>query len=163
MHIGQRLNGFHCTQRGTSLAITLFRGDYAFLSNFWFIKIKYDGEFYASVEHAYQAAKTLDPKIRIAIRKTHLPANARRIGKYGLVLRSGWDEMKINVMFDLIREKFKDEDLRQKLLDTGNEELVEGNNWNDTFWGECSGVGENHLGKILMEVRSEIRKQVQQG
>lgn len=137
--------------------IDMFRGDHNFLSNFWFVKIKYDGEIYASVEHAYQAAKTLDPKMRIAIRKAHLPANARRIGKYGLVLRPGWEEMKLDVMLELIREKFKDEELRQKLIDTGDEELVEGNNWNDTFWGKCSGVGENYLGKILMKVRDEIK------
>jgi len=58
-----------------------------------------------------------------------------------------------------VREKFKQEDLKQMLLDTGDQELVEGNTWNDTFWGVCRGEGQNNLGKILMKVRMELRQQ----
>ena len=57
----------------------------------------------------------------------------------------------------LLRQKFGDAWLRAKLLATGDAELIEGNYWHDTFWGMCNGKGENHLGRLLMEVRSELR------
>lgn len=47
-------------------------------------------------------------------------------------------------------------DLAEMLLDTGNTKLIEGNSWNDTYWGVCGGRGKNHLGKILMGVRSQL-------
>ena len=56
-----------------------------------------------------------------------------------------------------IREKFKDINLSELLIGTEDVELVESNNWNDTFWGVCNGKGKNHLGKILMEVREELK------
>jgi hypothetical protein len=61
-------------------------------------------------------------------------------------------------MHDIVSEFFKEwSDLRQILLDTGNQELIEGNNHNDRYWGVCNGVGENWLGKILMLVRDELK------
>jgi len=60
-------------------------------------------------------------------------------------------------MASLIKEKFKNESLRKKLLDTGEAFIIEGNWWNDRFWGVCDGVGENHLGIILMNERKRIR------
>jgi predicted NAD-dependent protein-ADP-ribosyltransferase YbiA (DUF1768 family) len=59
-------------------------------------------------------------------------------------------------MEDLSRQKFSHPELRQKLLDTGSCTLVEGNTWGDTFWGVCDGVGENHLGKLLMTIRADL-------
>ena len=65
--------------------------------------------------------------------------------------------VKVKLMFELVLEKFKQNpELKQKLLETGNQELIEGNTWNDTFWGVCNGQGQNWLGKILMLVRSEL-------
>jgi hypothetical protein len=64
-------------------------------------------------------------------------------------------------MESLVKEKFtRDTELGAKLVATGDEELVEGNYWGDTFWGVCRGVGQNHLGKILMKVREELRSNV---
>ena len=60
-------------------------------------------------------------------------------------------------MEEIVRIKFKDEDLRKLLLATCTEELVEGNNWGDKFWVVCDGQGRNELGKILMKVRREIQ------
>ena len=73
-------------------------------------------------------------------------------------IRKDWDDVKLDVMLWGIREKFKNEDLRQLLMETGEEELVEGNWWGDKFWGVSNGEGENHLGKILMRVREEVRQ-----
>ena len=65
--------------------------------------------------------------------------------------------MRIDIMTALVTQKFNRHiDLRKKLLATGDEELIEGNWWGDTFWGVCRGKGDNHLGKILMEVRSKL-------
>ena len=62
-------------------------------------------------------------------------------------------------MFDVVALKFKQNlFLAEKLLKTGDEELIEGNDWNDCYWGVCQGKGENKLGQILQRIRSELRK-----
>jgi len=48
-------------------------------------------------------------------------------------------------------------DLKERLLDTHNLELIEGNNWDDTYWGICNGRGRNMLGMLLMEVRDILK------
>ncbi len=135
-----------------------FRGEYRWLSNFHLVNIHYQGIDYPSTEHAYQAAKTLELEDKIYIsHSVKTPGEAKKIGMT-LDLREDWDEIKLKVMEDITRLKFKNPELRQKLLDTGDQELVEGNTWNDVFWGVCRGVGQNHLGKILMRIRSEIKE-----
>ena len=77
-------------------------------------------------------------------------------------LRKDWEEVKTDVMRDGLRLKFQDPTLRAKLLATGDEELIEGNTWHDNTWGACccpecaKKKKENRLGKLLMQVRSEI-------
>ena len=60
-------------------------------------------------------------------------------------------------MAALIAQKFDKGELALALKYTGDAELIEGNNWGDTFWGVCNGVGENHLGKLLMARRAQLR------
>lgn len=140
--------------------INKFSGDYDFLSNFYPCRIRYEGKLYPSTEHAYQAAKSLDPNVREMFQitshsKTISARDAKTLG--GRVkLRSDWENVKVRVMKDCLRAKFAKHDLKQKLLDTGNQELIEGNTWNDKFWGVCNGVGQNMLGKLLMELRDEF-------
>jgi ribA/ribD-fused uncharacterized protein len=137
--------------------IPSFTGQYRFLSNFWPVSIAFDGETYSSVEHAYQAAKTLDLVMRAWVRDQGTPAAARRLGGT-LDLRPGWAAVRIEIMRDLLRRKFKDFRLREALLATGDSFLVEGNAWDDRFWGQSPiGRGQNHLGRLLMEVRAEIQ------
>lgn len=140
--------------------IDRFVGKYAFLSNFYPSPISYGGISYPTVEHAYQAQKTQDQKLRTQISMLDTPGNAKRMGRV-LPLRPDWsDEFKLGIMYWLVKEKFEDSDLEKLLLETGDAELVEGNNWNDTYWGVRSydGEGENHLGKILMRVRQELKE-----
>jgi ribA/ribD-fused uncharacterized protein len=134
-----------------------FKGDFEFLSNFYPSCIFYQEIWYPTVEHAFQAAKTLDTKIRYEIADLPTPGQAKKKGGR-LVLRPNWNDMKIDVMSRLVFKKFNDPLLRKKLLDTGEEELVEKNWWNDVYWGVCNGVGENNLGKILMKTRSTMRE-----
>lgn len=135
--------------------ITAFRGEYRFLSNFWPAQVVLDCYPYPSVEHAYVAAKTLDPISRHEIRCVPSPAAVKRFGRT-LKLRSDWESIKLDVMQDLVRQKFKDPVLGLQLRSTWPMAIEEGNTWGDTFWGVCAGVGANHLGKILMLVRNEL-------
>jgi len=142
--------------------IDKFEGRYRFLSNFYPSSVKLDGEVYPTVEHAYQAAKTLKRGERKRIREAETAGNAKKLGRK-LKLRPWWDSMRLEVMESLLRQKFRKGQLRQALLDTGNEELVEGNWWGDTYWGVCNGRGENHLGKLLMKIRKELRNEEKEG
>lgn len=136
--------------------IETFDGDHRFLSNFASAKVEYCGYEYPSAEHAYQAAKTLDPAVRREILATKSPSAARKMGRK-VDYRPNWDELKWGIMFDIVWTKFhKNPRLAEKLKETGDAELIEGNWWNDTFWGTCGGVGENHLGKILELVRESL-------
>jgi N-glycosidase YbiA len=146
-----------CCQKRFYLMIDGFFNEYRWLSNFHMIPIEYEGITYPSTEHAYQAAKTLDQADRRAIAALKYPGAAKKAG-YKVKLREDWESIKLRVMEEVIAVKFQDRHLRQKLLDTGNKELVESNNWGDKYWGSCNGVGENHLGKILMKIRSNIKE-----
>lgn len=138
--------------------ISSFRGDFGFLSNFHEATIYVEGNKYRSVEHAYQAYKTLDPWSRRLIREAKTPAEAKKLGR-SVLLRDDWETVKIDLMRSFIRKKFENPFLRPLLLATGDAELIEGNTWNDTFWGVCKGVGQNWLGKILTSERDRIRKE----
>jgi len=134
--------------------ITSFRGEYRFLSNFYPVDIRMRGVVYPSIEHTYQAAKTVFPHEREKFR-TCSPGQAKRMGR-SITLRHDWHNMKLDVMEGCLRQKFKRPDLKQLLIATGTKELVEGNNWGDTYWGCCAGKGHNHLGKLLMKIRKEL-------
>lgn len=137
-----------------SPGIKTFQGPNRFLSNFWPANVVLDEVTYPSVEHAYQAAKTLDKKKRAEVLKM-TPSQSKKFGK-SLTIRPDWDAIKLDLMYDLVRQKFQHQHLKVRLLETSGE-LQEGNTWGDTFWGVCRGQGENHLGKILMRVREELK------
>ena len=138
------------------MTINLFRGKYYFLSNFYPCKIIMDHIEFDSVEHTFQASKQLDFQYKINIFHAETPGQAKILGRKA-VLRSDWESIKLDIMYQLVRQKFLHPELKEKLLSTGNELLVEGNYWGDTFWGVCNGVGQNNLGRILMRVRSELK------
>ncbi len=136
--------------------IASFHGEYRFLSNFWPSTIVYDGAVCASVEHAYQAAKCVDPAEKEMIRLASTPGRAKRLSRR-VVLRTDWESVKVGVMRECVRLKFRTHaDLAALLLATGDAFLMEGNGWGDRFWGVCGGEGANWLGRILMEVRAEL-------
>lgn len=136
--------------------IDSFRDDYFFLSNFYEYEIEYEGMKYPSLEHAFQAAKTLIKSEKEFIQKQKSASQAKRLGKI-VKLRPDWESVKLDIMRDLIMIKFSDLDLQNKLLATGKEQLIEGNTWGDKYWGVCDGIGKNWLGKLLMEVREKYR------
>jgi ribA/ribD-fused uncharacterized protein len=138
--------------------IKAFVGDYRFLSNFYPAPITYKGIDYPTTEHAYQAQKSTKNSDKLTIAATATPAKAKVAARM-LKRRSNWDKIKVEVMLDVLRLKFEPgSDLAKKLLATNNAKLYEGNTWGDIFWGVYEGKGENKLGKLLMQVRKELRK-----
>jgi len=139
--------------------ITNFEGQYRFLSNFYPSPLEYEGEEYQTVEHAFQAAKTHDPVMREAIRGAATPGRAKQLGRVA-ELRQDWDGVRLTVMEEILSIKFSDPKLKEALLATGKQTLIEGNTWKDKYWGAeweaGEWVGENHLGKILMALRAQL-------
>lgn len=135
-----------------------FRGPYSFLSNFWPSPINFEGLKFKTLEHAFQAAKSTDNRYRMMIASLGAPGAAKAAGK-GVKLRPDWQDVRVNIMYRLLLLKFENPELRQKLLDTKDEEIQEGNSWGDTFWGVDlkTGKGGNMLGMLLMEVRDALR------
>ena len=132
--------------------IDSFNGPYAFLSNFY----EHDGRITA--EHLFQSMKTDDPFSQLWILAAPSPKEAKARGRK-VALRSDWDDVKIGVMECVLAIKFASGTVMSHWLqDTRDAELIEGNYWNDTFWGVCNGVGENWLGKLLMERRQKNRE-----
>lgn len=136
-------------------AITSFRGEHFFLSNFFPVAIRLGGIVWPTGEHAYVAAKTTDPQERQRILACRTPGEARRAGR-GLTLRPGWEDLRLPVMRAILEQKFRHPDLARRLLATGLRPLEERNPWGDRFWGidARSGQGENHLGRLLMAIRA---------
>ena len=134
---------------GEGEAITAFRGDgYGFLSNLAHADVTFDGAKYPSVEHAFQAAKTLDPALRARIRAIPRPGGAREAGNAKWMrsaTRPDWGGVKQAVLLQLMRTKFAQPKFRRKLLATGDREL------------RGTGAENNRLGEMLMRVRAELR------
>ena len=157
--------------------IDKFEGEYRFLSNFYPSEITHEGIVYPTNEHYYVAMKINEPqyieikgelklldvkKSRFYVSCIRTAGDVKRLGRK-LKVRDDWDDVKLSVMEYGVRQKFnKHEDLKNMLLATGDEELIEGNHWHDTYWGvcecsKCGNKGLNNLGKTLMMVRDEIR------
>lgn len=142
-----------------SNVIDSFTGKYSFLSNFSPHPVFAFGRGWKTAEHAYQGAKTAIPSERDYVALQQTPGKAKRAGRK-VTLIEGWDEVKIDMMTIIVRKKFSQHpDIQKKLIDTGDAELIEGNHWGDKYWGVCDGEGENHLGKILMQIREELKSQ----
>lgn len=136
--------------------IKFFCGEFSFLSNFWEAEINVRGFTFPSVEHAYQAFKTDDKVWFNRIRNAKSPGVAKRMGKQ-CPIRKDWESVKFDIMRECVFAKFSQhEDLKEKLLQTKGK-LEEGNTWGDKVWGVVSGVGQNWLGRILMDIRSELQ------
>ena len=138
--------------------INRFIDKYAFLSNMYECEIEYNGIIYPSTENAYQAQKTLSNKERLYI--SELTPRKSKTYSRKLDIRSDWDNIKYYIMRDLIELKFKHEYLMNMLILTSDEMIVEGNTWNDKYWGVClkTNIGQNNLGKLLMLERDKHKK-----
>ncbi len=136
-----------------------FSDEYFFLSNFYPCRFTYKYMDYTSAEHAFQAAKTTNYEDHRYVSTAISPNEAKRRGR-NVKLRDDWEYNKNRIMYDIVYAKFsQNPELKKKLLETGDEELMEVNWWGDTYWGVNSIYqGLNKLGKILMKVREDLRK-----
>jgi ribA/ribD-fused uncharacterized protein len=156
--------------------IDRFAGEYAFLSNFWpwvngvmveTSPVVLKGRIFPSAEHAFQACKTTDPAAQALIAGARSPSIAKKLGRQPEILRPGWDDMKLRVMRAVVEAKFAPTTpLAHRLMLTGDKRLVEGNTWNDDFWGCVQTtpggvwVGRNELGRILMAHRTALQHEI---
>lgn len=146
------------------VSIDYFTGMHFYLSNFYEHRIKYGGWEWKSTEHAYQAYKTINMNERIIVKNADTPGESKKFGRL-VTIRPNWEDIKIGVMMGILRAKFSDPTLSRYLCETGPLDLIEGNNWHDTYWGYCDGtckhgphtpVGGNMLGRCLKKVRKEL-------
>ena len=133
-----------------------FFGDYAWMSNFHKCEVWYEGLKYPSTECAYQAAKVI-PSERLPLTTCSARDSKSLWKKFNRIdsCAAEWDGRKYDVMSVILFDKFyRNKDLRQKLLDTGNKYLEETNHWEDQDWGvDIKLGGKNYLGKILTKIR----------
>jgi len=133
-----------------------FKGQHRFLSNFFESSVIYEGILYRNSEAAYQAQKCIKDEYKLNF--TKLNAKDSKILGSQVKLREDWDEVKDEIMYEIVLQKFRSTAMYSLLKSTGEQELVEGNSWGDTYWGVCKGEGKNKLGKILMRVRTELNQ-----
>jgi ribA/ribD-fused uncharacterized protein len=155
--------------------IDSFKGEYAFLSNFWpwvdgvmvmTEPVVLKGRVFPSAEHAYQACKTLSEEEQRRVAGALTPGKAKAIGR-SLVLRPDWEQKKVGIMRLVIQAKFAPTTrLSHELMLTGDKRLVEGNTWDDDFWGCVQTtpggvwIGRNELGRLLMEQRTALQHDI---
>ena len=142
--------------------INSFSDEYQFLSNFYNAEVVHEGITYRNSEAAFQAAKTKDFRLRREFSELN-PSQAKLKGRH-INLRPDWGQVKDNIMYEIVKDKFtRNPDLRSLLMKTNTAILIEGNWWHDNYWGDChcekclNKEGKNTLGKILMRVRDELR------
>lgn len=143
---------------------TFTKEPYTWLSNMELVDIRLKGHIFPSVEHAYVSEKRPkhDEDWRDLCSKREIPAKQLKVYARKIELRPDWEEVKLFVMEHCLRDKFNNPKYKTLLLETGNQNIQEGNYWNDTFWGvdlkQDPNIGENHLGRLIMKIREELRQ-----
>ena len=140
--------------------INEFREENYFLSNFYQGKeFIYKGTRFDNAEAAFQSQKDLSKQQDFELMN---PSLAKKLGRR-VNLRDDWDKEKDKIMFDILYHKFQDKELKEKLLATNKQVLIQGNLWHDNYWGICmcdkckNKDGKNKLGELLMNLREFIK------
>jgi len=143
----------------TEKQIFFYEQEFYVFSNFSSFALEWKGELWMTSEHAYHSEKFDDKKIKGEIKNARSAHDSLKVAhmhknKY----RNNWDDIKLNIMKEILMAKVEQHlYVKKKLLETGKHELVE-NSWRDDFWGWGPNKdGKNHLGKLWMEVRDEIK------
>lgn len=122
--------------------------------------IEFMGHKFKSVENAYMFAKKPNDIEWLNKCLSMSPGDVKKESKR-ITLREDWEVVKLAIMYNLLKQKFTQEPFRTNLLGTRNENIVEGNRWNDTFWGvdikATPNVGENWLGRLIMDIRTKLK------
>lgn len=140
--------------------INSFRGYHAWLSNMYDCEIEFMGHKFKSVENAYMFAKRPNDLEWLNKCLNLSPGDIKKASRL-ITVREDWEVVKLSIMYELLKKKFTQEPFRTDLLNTRGENIVEGNRWNDTFWGvdikSNPNVGENWLGRLIMDIRTKIK------
>ena len=143
-------------------AINGFRGAFSFMSNMYPCPVEYGGRMFKCSEAAYQSAKCAVPA-EVDIFSSLSGPEAKKAGRK-IRMRDDWDKVKVGVMREVLHAKFgNNPEMKRMLLATCGYELIEENTWHDNLWGDCvcerckGKPGQNLLGKLLMEVRSQLQ------
>lgn len=132
-----------------------FRGAFAYRSNMYSCPVSFQGILYNNSEAAFQAQKCILQQDKEKFAFLSGP-DAKRLGKT-IPLIEDWEDIKLDIMYNVVKEKFIQNPSLKQLLISSTDDIAEENTWGDTFWGTCNGYGKNHLGKILMKVRDELK------
>ncbi|MFZ2484418.1 MAG: NADAR family protein [Minisyncoccia bacterium] len=138
--------------------VFFYEREFYVFSNFSSFMLEWKGKLYPTSEHAYHSEKFEDEVIKEAIRNCRSAHDAFKLAKENSTkYKNNWDEIKLGVMNEIIRAKVAQHPyVRKKLIESGERQIIE-DSWKDDFWGWGAGKnGENHLGKIWMEVRQEV-------
>jgi hypothetical protein len=138
--------------------VLFYEDEYYWLSNFSAHQVEFDGRLYPTAEHAYQAQKFIDDRIKEKVRSAKSPVLAKAIAyRYKKNWRPNWHTMKVEIMKKIAAAKLaQHEDIRQALIKTGQAEIKE-NSPVDYFWGiGRDGRGQNLMGKIWMQLREKV-------
>jgi ribA/ribD-fused uncharacterized protein len=141
-------------------AIIDFTGEHSYLSNSYLCNIEYDNICFCSVEHAFQFIKTSDYECKNKIKHAPTPALAKKYGSQSPIV-DGWGKIRLDIMYDLLKIKFKDIVLVACLLRTGSRIIVDGNTDGENYWGAFiknnKVIGKNKLGMMLIKLRRRFR------
>lgn len=136
--------------------ISQFDTEWVTFSNFAYSPFEYKCTIYPTAEHAFQCAKVTNSKNWAKVLSAKTPGEAKILGNIYKDHKS-WGEVKVSIMTEILEAKFSSNRyLADLLISTDGRHIEESNNWGDTYWGTVNGTGENHLGKILMEVREKL-------
>jgi hypothetical protein len=156
-YMGEIINSKNSEKTRGDNMINKFKDEYSWLSNFAHCQVSVNGAVYPSVEHAYQSAKNNDHSWKRYCQTETDPAKVKKESRK-VSLVPGWDSYKVQIMKDLINQKFEQQPYKNALINTGDLYIQEGNTWGDTFWGVDlrSDRGKNILGKLIMDKRTEL-------
>jgi ribA/ribD-fused uncharacterized protein len=138
--------------------IGFYEREFYMFSNFSSFAIMWKGKFCLTSEHAYHTEKFEDEDMKEVIRKQMSAHDALKVShEHEDMYRKDWQDVKVGIMKDILREKTKQHPyIKKKLLDSQDKILIE-DSWRDDFWGWGENKdGKNMLGKLWMEVREEV-------
>ena len=139
-----------------------FQGEYRWLSNMVLVDIELKDKIYPSVEHAYMSEKSNDNNWKKLCSQKNISGKQIKTYSKTIELREDWEDVKLLVMEYCLIKKFNQEPFKTKLIETGNQNIQEGNRWSDQFWGvdlkSNPNKGENHLGRLIMKIRDKLQK-----
>jgi hypothetical protein len=157
--IGEEIHACHGLD--TSERVRFYENEFYPLSNFSAFSVVWKGIRFATSEAVYHWEKfESNPDLRFSIENAPSAHEALKLAEeHKAERRSDWDKVKVGIMGQILREKFRQHEyVRRKLMETGSRELVE-DSWRDDFWGwGPMHNGQNMMGKLWMTIRDEVRR-----